>query len=268
MTDQTNLISPSLILPTPAIHRTGTDMAVDLLKMGYNEAREQYIVDRFLEGHVPSIVRQLKPIKLEFKGAVSQRDRSLTIHVSGDYLSLGDDLDYIRCPVSPLTAQRLFDGLGCVMPTVKLVDSIWKASQIKLQPLPWGPPYDASMMSSDRLVKHSHRIDAQLEGHGSVSSKIVAGHKKDVVVTEKLLKKSKSVAIYGWHKLSGDPIQPLYLGHVNTYKDYSHGLRLVSREVWLDDGSCVDILDLYQDEDIYTVFNDVPVTVWRQPHTS
>ena len=36
-----------------------------------------------------------------------------------------------------------------------------------------------------------------------------------------------SVAIYGWHKADGKPIQPLYTGHADYYADYSHGIRLV-----------------------------------------
>jgi hypothetical protein len=47
------------------------------------------------------------------------------------------------------------------------------------------------------------------------------------------------VAIYGWHKPDGKPVQPLYTGHVNWYVDYSHGIRLVWRKIkvgknWLD----------------------------------
>ena len=42
------------------------------------------------------------------------------------------------------------------------------------------------------------------------------------------------VAIYGWHKPDGKPIQHLYTGHVNWYVDYSHGIRLVSRQIQVD----------------------------------
>ena len=39
------------------------------------------------------------------------------------------------------------------------------------------------------------------------------------------------VAIYGWHKPDGKPIQPLYTGHTASWVDYSHGIRLVSRRM-------------------------------------
>jgi hypothetical protein len=58
--------------------------------------------------------------------------------------------------------------------------------------------------------------------------------------------KPGKVAIYGWHKPDGKPIQPLYAGHAAYYVDYSHGIRLVSRTVTLD-GKERDLLELLAD---------------------
>ena len=63
---------------------------------------------------------------------------------------------------------------------------------------------------------------------------LVAGHKKDVVLAAGLASAPGRVAIYGWHRPDGRPIQPLYLGHLDTWVDYSHGIRLVHRQVLLD----------------------------------
>jgi hypothetical protein len=60
---------------------------------------------------------------------------------------------------------------------------------------------------------------------------LVAGHKKDVVITARLAQSPGKVAIYGWHHTNGDPIQPLYLGHTAAWVDYSHGVRLVQRSL-------------------------------------
>ncbi len=60
---------------------------------------------------------------------------------------------------------------------------------------------------------------------------LVAGHKKDVVIANKLFMTPGKVAIYGWHKSDGKPIQPLYTGHGASWVDYSHGIRLVSRRI-------------------------------------
>jgi pimeloyl-ACP methyl ester carboxylesterase len=59
---------------------------------------------------------------------------------------------------------------------------------------------------------------------------LVAGHKKDVIVRARLATSPGKVAIFGWHRLDGSAIQPLFVGHAATWVDYSHGVRLVKRE--------------------------------------
>jgi hypothetical protein len=63
---------------------------------------------------------------------------------------------------------------------------------------------------------------------------LVAGHKKDVVLTRRLAEAPGKVAIYGWHKPDGTVIQPLYSGHADSWVDYSHGVRLISATVEAD----------------------------------
>ena len=51
--------------------------------------------------------------------------------------------------------------------------------------------------------------------------------------------KPDRVAIYGWHKKDGIPIQPLYTGHIYWWVDYSQGIRFVYRKIrvngrWMD----------------------------------
>jgi hypothetical protein len=77
---------------------------------------------------------------------------------------------------------------------------------------------------------------------------LVAGHKKDVVISSKIYtnfatRVRKPVVIYGWHYPSGRPIQPLYNGHRESYVDYSHGIRLVSDKA-LVNGQAVSVSNL------------------------
>ena len=67
------------------------------------------------------------------------------------------------------------------------------------------------------------------------------------------------VAIYGWHRSPGDPIQPLSTVHGAQYVDYSHGVRLVSTTVVVD-GRTRSIYDALQDSHIAPVFNREGVT--------
>ena len=76
--------------------------------------------------------------------------------------------------------------------------------------------------ASDDLTKTLH--------YGELAE-LAAGIKKDVVVSNRLKEKPDRVAIYGWHRPDGKPIQPLSAVHREDYVDYSHGIRLVKAEV-------------------------------------
>jgi hypothetical protein len=63
---------------------------------------------------------------------------------------------------------------------------------------------------------------------------LVAGDKKDVVLTPRLAGVPGKVAIYGWHEPAGKAIQPLHLGHIWSWVDYSHGVRFVASKMEVD----------------------------------
>lgn len=190
------------------------------------KVRETNIMEEFIHGNVPDFLRKFVPI------TITSGSNSITYLVMPDYLSLGTDSDYVRMPMSPLTAQKIADKFDCTLPTRKMVKDIWEHSINKLAPSPWGPPYDHSMVSTKRYGIHNGRIQKQLEGKDYKC--LTSGHKKDVVLTNKLYPKNpnKRVAIYGWIQLSGIPIQDLNpSSHEDTYADYSHGIRLIANDV-------------------------------------
>ena len=76
-----------------------------------------------------------------------------------------------------------------------------------------------------RRISNSHPLGA-----------LVAGHKKDVVISARLAGVTNKVAIYGWHQTNGVPIQPLYLGHTAAWVDYSQCIRLVSQKSMIVNG--------------------------------
>jgi len=104
-----------------------------------------------------------------------------------------------------------------------MVDTIYNQAQIKLSPSPMTP--GPQMSSTAYFVEHNQTIEASL---GNMED-LVAGHKKDLVLTNRLNSVSNRVAIYGWHRSNGTPIQPLSTVHGEYYADYNHGVRLVSQ---------------------------------------
>lgn len=200
---------------------TGSEF-LDVTKHLSRAEREGAIYDAIATGSVPSFASCFVEVPLA-------HDRhAAVVRVAVDYVAIGTDDDFVRIPMSPITAQRLADHFGLLLPTPRLVDAIYRAAIVKLapSPLPPGP----QMMSNDYYRRHHEAIEKQRAGRAGP----IAGHKKDVVVTNRLLARPDRVAIYGWHRLDGQPIQPLSLVHEASYADYSHGIRFVQPTMVVD----------------------------------
>lgn len=221
--------------------------------------REKIAVDLFCAGVAPDNCKLFKTLKL-----THPKLGTLEIQVANDYVSIGNNEDSVRVPLSPLSAQKIADYFACVLPTTKIVNIIHSLADFKLIPSPWGPPYDASMLSVDRLKAHNKRINEQL-GEGKVG--LISGHKKDVVITNRLVSQPKQAAIYGWIQPGNKPIQPLSLVHENTYADYSHGIRLIKNNAMLNN-SRADLESLLKDPTMCVFISDEgALKITRQPGT-
>jgi hypothetical protein len=98
-------------------------------------------------------------------------------------------------------------------------------------------------------------IEGQSRALGIPVGELVSGDKKDVVITNLLANKPDRIAIYGWHRGDGAPIQPLSTVHGARYADYSHGIRLVSDMAILN-GEPRSIYGILQDSSLANVLSD------------
>lgn len=227
--------------------------------------RELLLLSTLLAGHVPTHMRSFVEVKTNFVSD-SGVHHTISMFVLPDYLCVGTDDDYVRVPLNLLTTQRLADAWNCTLPTTKMVDIIWSYSSNVCEPLPWGPPYDASMMSTHRIIRHNELINDDILKKKLDARQLLVGHKKDVVMTNQLSKHSNSIAIYGWHRPDGSNIQPLYLGHENTYCDYSHGERFIFLECIID-GRREDIRTIACDPELSMgISNEGPLLIMKQPN--
>lgn len=160
---------------------------------------------------------------------ITEGSMVIEYEVSPDYLCLGTNLDYFRVPMAPTTAQAILNKKDGLMPTKRMVDQIYHTAT-KLAPKTYRPSAgQPGREDSWSFGDHNRRVQEQLLTKGIATGTLIAGHKKDVVITNQLVKNPKKVAIYGWHDTDGRAIQPLYLGHGDFYADYSHGIRFVSK---------------------------------------
>jgi hypothetical protein len=177
---------------------------------------------------MPDFLRRLTPVPITGRRADGSQV-TVTLCVTPDYLAVGSETDYIRVPLGLPAAAMVADRLGFMLPTTRMVDVIFQQAGVRVAPSPMTP--GAAMTSTRYFWQHNQTVDRQLRGR---TGTLVAGIKKDLVLSERLRRNPGRVAIYGWHRTNGTPIQPLSTVHGAYYADYSHGVRLVSRTAYVD----------------------------------
>ena len=216
--------------------------------------RDRAVVAELERGNIPSFLSHLTPVKLTTSSPDGQ-SVAATIWVTPDYLAIGSDDDFIYVPLTYYSATVVADRFGSVLPTARMVDAIYEQSAHHLTPAPL--PAGPLMRSNLYLEEHQQRIDEQRSG--LPLGELIAGHKKDLVLSNQLLQVPGRVAIYGWHTAPGHPIQPLSTVHGARYVDYSHGVRLVSATVVVN-GQPRSIYDALQDSRVAPVLSREGVT--------
>jgi len=215
--------------------------------------REQAVVEAVFAGDLPAFQSRLCPVTVT--NVADGITNIAVFFVTPDYLTIGSDKDYLLMPVSPNTAQRIADRLGCILPTRKMVDEIYAAAGVKLapSPIPPGPAMTTVPVFEqiNEIIRTERLENLSLHPLGA----LVAGHKKDVVISARLAGVTNKVAIYGWHQTNGAAIQPLYLGHTAAWVDYSHGIRLVSQNM-LVNGETKTVAEVLADPKLCGLISD------------
>jgi len=237
----------TLDLPARSLDALAGSSIMDAVRDLELQEREDRIVREVLAGNVPEWLRDFAEIE------IVRGTRRVRFSVLPDYLMIGSDADHVRIPLSPQAAQRIADGTQTSLPTVPMVDAIWRAATVQLTPDPIPP--SAAMTTVEVFEDHDRAVRSARRDRAGPTGSLVAGHKKDVVLSARLDTLAGRVAIYGWHEPDGVPIQPLYTGHLDSWVDYSHGIRLVHRAVWIDDVQH-DLRDVLTDPDLAALLND------------
>lgn len=215
--------------------------------------REREIYAEIIAGNVPDFLRQFRPVSVT--NVSGGRTNVATFLVAPDYLAVGTDENYFLAPMTPVTAQRIADRLGCTLPTRNMVDTIYAAAEVKLAPAPITPGPDMTTVPRFDLHNAIVRTQRNLKLPSHPPGALVAGHKKDVVITAKLADAPGKVAIYGWHQTNGAPIQPLYLGHTAAWVDYSQCIRLVQQAMTVN-GQPTTVADVLADPNLAGLLSD------------
>ncbi|MDR0421011.1 MAG: hypothetical protein LBH30_06165 [Prevotellaceae bacterium] len=235
---------------------SGSEFAEKAKKLNA-EQREELILQEICSGNFPDFM--LKPVVLKTSITANGKRIRAKYFVMPDYLMIGSNDDFMRVPMQPATAQKIADKFGFFLSTPKICDDIYSAAKVKLEPYPMTVARD----SFQTFVEHNIIIEKQRQQRKG----LIAGIKKDVVITKAILQNQKAdrVAIYGWHKIDGKPIQPVYTGHIDSYVDYSHGIRLIY-QIILVDGKPMNYRDVLNNDELKALLcNDTDCCCFEYP---
>jgi hypothetical protein len=246
---QTSLVRKIPLRPPRSLK--GSEFVESITRLDRNR-REQAILEQLAAGNLPDFLRRLQPVHFSHRSATGT-EITVTLFAMPDYLAIGSNDDFILIPMALRTALEVAVTYGFILPTRKIVDAIFCQSTVHLtpQPLPAGP----RMRSTAYYDAHNQKIKKQRLALCCTPGELTSGHKKDVVVTNRLIGREEKIAIYGWHYPTGHPIQPLSTIHGANYADYSHGVRLVS-DVALQDGQPRSIYEILEDPVLAPLLSD------------
>ena len=257
----TSVPPAQLALPDrPATALSGSQFIAQIKDLS-RQAREAAVLREILSGNVPEKLRTLVPIHVEATGNDGVKHVGVYF-VMPDYLAVGNDADSVRLPMTPQSAVAIAEAAHGTLITTKISEDLFAAATVKLKPHPLTKDRDVTTT----FLEHHQRIEEQLQAWQAaqvqagktvpdVRSSLLVGIKKDVVWSNRLKEKPHKVAIYGWHQLDGQPIQPLYVGHVDWYVDYSHGVRLMA-DAMLVEGMSVPVADVLKDPERHRLVSD------------
>ena len=245
---------PLSIPPRPDDAPPGSEFMKSITDLDFEE-RERRIEQQILGGNIPGFLRRPVEITSVFADEPGG-EHTVRYQVLPDYLAVGDDADFCRLPMGPRTAQRIADRFGACLPTRALVDDIYRQATVKIEPVTYYPAGDANERV-DQFSRHNGAIEEQRKDQEGEPGQLTAGIKKDVVLSNRIADPDRThhVVIYGWHRLDGEPIQPLTNVHIDTYVDYSHGIRLLNSDIMVD-GVPMKMDRVLRDSVLYRLVSD------------
>jgi hypothetical protein len=225
---------------------SGSEFGQSILNIPATQQRDDAIIAQCAIGNLPNWMRTFKEVVITEKG------NTLTYFIAPDVLCIGNDSDFLRVSLNGYSARQVVDMFNCMLPTKKMSDQIWRAANLKMNPIGMGA--STHMTNTQTLIDHNRIIEQQRAGR---NFNIIAGIKKDIIFYSPLITYRNNICIYGWHyPNSGQPIQGAqYIAHNIMYQDYSHSIRLINRGAILN-GKNVDLMDVLNNQQYSYLIND------------
>src|SRR5262245_9451451 len=121
----TKWVQPAPTIPARPNNAEGGAAVMARLASLTPSAREEAIASEILAGNFPEFLHKFHSITIEATDK-SGKPHQAVIEIMPDYLAVGSDADFVRIPMTPMTAQRIADAFGCALPTRKISDEVYK----------------------------------------------------------------------------------------------------------------------------------------------
>lgn len=143
---------------------TGTDIA-SRLDATHTLAREKALLQAVLDDQYVPI--EWVRVELEHRFHDGRVIRG-AVHVAAHALRLGTVGDNFRPTVSHLTADRMAQHVGAVLPTARIMDAAAKVAPLTLDPCLQTP--GPSMSNTARMLQHSECVDRSIAGRQGMTN--------------------------------------------------------------------------------------------------
>jgi matrix metalloproteinase-14 (membrane-inserted) len=256
--------------------------------------REKVFVDQLIAGNMPDALLRWVTIPVSYtanKGTPKERTIRGTVQVLPDYLMIGEDFDFVHVPLDPMSAQKVADAFGVLLPTARICQAIYEHTEASRR---IGAITRTPSESTTAYLAHSLSIQKRMDETKPdriLLGELVAGHKKDVVLAKRSPANVGAIAFHGFYDAKGFPFEPCYeprrstpdprcatdktmkertilthdLGGTRLFSDYSQGVRLV-HPVMRVDGKRKLVATVLADAELsYLISSDGPVDPPRIP---
>lgn len=247
-----------MYFPERSANFSGSDLAA-MMEVLDAEAREGFILEQVRNGCVPDFMRVASQIILTGPGGLTGN-----IEVCPDYLCLGTDEDYIYAQCTIVTAQKIADEIGAMLPTRKLVDEVWKQAAGKIDIVTQTP--DKKMVTWPVFLKQSRDVIAKRAALGLPLGSLQDGGFKNYILVPGLASRPGQTCIYGFHrKATNRPVQdPNLSAHDRNYVDYSQCPRFYALEMFVGD-DLFNTADVLADPLLHVFVSEALSKVHRVP---
>jgi hypothetical protein len=213
---------------------SGKSFKKQFLSMPAGPEREKLVLE--------AAIQQGKPTNLVPVTVPGPDGSSITYRVMPDYIMI----DGVRATMAPLTAQKLANHFGMLLPTGKMSKQIYQAADTKVRAVPLSSSgytdkdgvhhsgadvVKSKIGDSEAAVRYSELTDAEIAKKNTGSTGLISGHGKEILQP---LGNPKDVSFGGWQGSDEKPLQPYTTAHkggASQHSEYALYTRLVGDTV-------------------------------------